>query len=106
MDAGRILENVIYNHLALAADLFFVKEQREVDFLVCRGLKPVRAVNSTFEAVDEATVSREAEGLDRVSRGYGVPAELVSVYPVKGMPEGIENRLAHRYLADIGEEGT
>ena len=105
-DAGRILENVIYNHLSLTADLFFVKEQREVDFLVCRGLKPVRAVNSTFEAVDEATVSREAEGLDRVSKGYGVPAELVSVYPVKGLPEGIENSLAHRYLAGIGEEGT
>ena len=100
-DIGRILENVVFNHLDPLGDLFFVKEKGEVDFLLCEGLRPVKAINSTFEAEDGTTVSREVRGLSRASRGYDVPALLVSVYPVKGLPDDIENRLAHRYLVEI-----
>ncbi len=98
-DEGRVLENVVYSHLVGRGDLFYLKGNGETDFLVCEGLRPVRAVGVTFEAGEESTVRREARALTAATSAHGVPAELVSVYPVKGLPEGIENRLAHRYLA-------
>lgn len=100
-DEGRVLENVVYNHLAGRGDLYYLKLNGETDFLVCEGLRPLRAVGVTYEASEEATMRREARSLTAAARAHGVPAELVSVYPVKGLPEGIENRLAHRYLAEI-----
>jgi predicted AAA+ superfamily ATPase len=100
-DEGRVLENIVFNHLVDQGDLFYLKENGETDFLVCEGLRPVRAVGVTFEAPEEATVLREARALTAATKAHGVPAELVSVYPVKGLPEGIENRLAHRYLTDM-----
>ena len=101
-DEGRVRENVVFNHLVDQGDLYYLKENGETDFLLCEGLRPVRAVNVAFEAPEDATVRREVRGLASAMERYDVPAELVSVYPVKGLPEGIENRLAHRYLAAIG----
>jgi len=100
-DEGRVLENVVFNHLVGQGDLFYLKENGETDFLICEGLRPLRAVGVTFEASEEATVRREARALTAAREAHKVPAELVSVYPVKDLPEGIENRLAHRYLAAI-----
>ena len=100
-DEGRVLENVVYNHLVGKGDLYYLKENGETDFLVCEGLRPLRAVGVTFEAPEVATVHREARALTAATSRFNVPAELVSVYPVNGMPEGIENRLAHRYLAAV-----
>lgn len=100
-DEGRVLENVVYNHLVGRGDLFYLRGNGETDFLVCEGLRPMRAVGVTFEATEGSTVRREARALTAAVDAHGVPAELVSVYPVKGLPEGIENRLAHRYLAAI-----
>ncbi len=97
-DFGRILENIIFNHLHLLGDIFFVKNAHEVDFLLCNGLKPIKAINSAFEAVEESTISREIKGLLKVMKKFNIPAELVSVYPIKDLPEDIENRLAHQYL--------
>jgi predicted AAA+ superfamily ATPase len=98
-DEGRVLENVVYNHLVGRGDLFYLKEKGETDFLICEGLRPVRAVGVTYEAPEDATVRREARALTAAVEAHGVSAELISVYPVKGLSEGIENRLAHRYLA-------
>ncbi len=100
-DEGRVLENVVFNHLFDQGDLYYLKQNGETDFLLCEGLRPVRAVGATFEATEEATIRREARALTAATKAFDVPAELVSVYPVKGLPEGIENRLAHRYLAAI-----
>ena len=100
-DEGRVLENVVYNHLVGRGDLYYLKQNGETDFLICEGLRPVRAVGVAFEAPEEATVRREARALTAATSRFDVPAELVSVYPVKGLPEGIENRLAHRYLAAV-----
>lgn len=100
-DEGRVLENVVFNHLVGQDDLFYLKVNGETDFLVCDGLRPLKAVGVTFEAPEEATVRREARALTAAMKAHKVPAELVSVYPVKGLPEGIENRLAYRYLADM-----
>jgi predicted AAA+ superfamily ATPase len=100
-DLGRVLENVVFNHLVGQGDIFYLKPDGEADFLVCEGLRPLRAVNVTFEAPEGPTARREARGLVAAVRDHGVPAEVVSVYPVRGLPEGIENRLAHRYLATL-----
>lgn len=99
-DDGRILENVVFNHLDPEGDLFFFKDTNEVDFLLCDGLKPIRGVNSTFEADEERTLSREIRGLKMVRERYDIPVDIVSVYPVEGLPEGITNRLANRYLVE------
>ena len=100
-DEGRVLENVVYNHLVGQGDLYYLKANGETDFLLCDGLRPVRAVGVTLEAIEEATLRREARALTAAIDAHKVPAELISVYPVKGLPENIENRLAHRYLAGI-----
>ena len=99
-DNGRVLENVVFNHLDPEGDLFFFKDTNEVDFLLCDGLKPIRGVNSTFEADEERTLSREIRGLEMVRERYDIPVDLVSVYPVGSLPEGITNRLANRYLVE------
>ncbi len=100
-DEGRVLENVVYNHLVGGGDLYYLKENGETDFLICEGLRPTKAIGVAFEAAMEATLRREARALMSATRAFNVPGELVSVYPVKGLPEGIENPLAHRYLANI-----
>jgi len=100
-DAGRVLENVVFNHLSPLGDVFFEKHIKETDFLLCDGLRPIRAVNVTFEAPVRTTVAREVQGLSDASKRYGIPAELVSVYPVEGLPAGIENRLAHQFLLEL-----
>ena len=92
---------MVFNHLVGQGDLFYVRENGETDFLICEGLRPLRAVGVTFEASEEATVRRESRALTAAMKAHKVPAELVSVYPVKDLPEGIENRLAHRYLAAL-----
>ena len=52
VDHGRVLENIIYLHLSRkTADIYYGKNQREVDFIVCDGLKPISIMNVTFEAV-------------------------------------------------------
>ena len=99
-DSGRILENVVFNHIQDKADIFFWKNSYEVDFILCTGLKPTSAINTTFEADEESTLSREIKGLKKISKNLNIPSRLVSVYPLKGLPEPVEHRLAHRYLAE------
>jgi len=100
-DAGRVLENIVFNHLSPLGDVFYEKHLKETDFLLCEGWKPVRAVNVTFEAPARTTVAQEVQGLSDSSKRYGIPAELVSVYPVEGLPAGMESRLAHRFLLEL-----
>jgi hypothetical protein len=100
-DEGRILENVVFLHLAARSpSMFYAKDSKEADFLLCDGLKPLRVVNVTLEAGEGDTLRREIESLGHFMRKYGVPGELVSMYPSK-VPEGVVARLAHRYLAGL-----
>ncbi|MBU2564757.1 MAG: ATP-binding protein [Candidatus Thermoplasmatota archaeon] len=96
-DTGRILENMVYLHLKIKKDIYFLKNAKEIDFIVCRGLQPIKLVNVSYEAEKKETINREVDSLLYFGKMYKVPLELVSVYPVH-VPQGISSHLAHRYL--------
>lgn len=101
LDQGRILENVVFNHLNRMKDLYYWKNSYEVDFLRCEGLKPITAINTTFEAKEDTTMKRELKGLKKAGENFKIPVILVSVYPIKGLPEEINHRLAHHFLNEL-----
>ena len=98
-DLGRILENAVYLHLRDKYDVFFGKNRREVDFLLCDNLKPLKIVNVTYEVNDRITLKREITGLKHFMNEYGVPGEFVSMYPFNA--DDIPVRLAHRFCAEL-----
>ncbi len=97
-DHGRVLENVVYLHLSRDNDLFFLKNGKEVDFLVCQNLKPKRIVNVSYDLQDDNTRKREFSSLKYFQERMKLPAELVSYYPAK-IGGNITLRSAHRYLS-------
>jgi predicted AAA+ superfamily ATPase len=99
-DSGRLFENIVYNNIQNRADIYFWKNTYEVDFILCSGLKPNSAINTTYEATEESTLSREIEGLKKISKKLEIPSFLVSVYPIKGLTESVEHRIAHRFLIE------
>lgn len=96
-DTGRILENMVYLHLKRKKDIYFLKNAKEVDFIVCMGLQPIKLVNVSYEAEKKETINREVDSLLYFGKMYKVPLDLVSVYPVH-VPHGISSHLSHRYL--------
>jgi predicted AAA+ superfamily ATPase len=103
-DRGLVLENLVFNHLAGRGDIYFERNGGEVDFLLCRGTRPVEAVNVTYEVNDRAAFDREMRGLLRIAGKHGIKTRLVSVYPVSGLPGSVEGRLAHRFLAGAADK--
>ena len=99
-DTGRLLENAVYLHLRKRNDIYYAKNGRELDFVVAEGLKPARLVNVAYMAEDPDTLKREIASLRYFAERIGGKPELVTVYPVKPQ-EGIEMRLAHRYLLEF-----
>ena len=77
--------------------VFYGKNSKEVDFIVCEGLEPIKIINVTLEAESEKTLKREIDSLHYFHDKYKIPGELVSLYPCK-VPESINFRLAHRYM--------
>ncbi|OYT58781.1 hypothetical protein B6U71_03805 [Euryarchaeota archaeon ex4484_178] len=98
-DLGRVLENAVYLHLRSRYDVCFGKNSREVDFVLCENLKPVRVVNVTYEAKDKKTVNREVSGVNHFMEKYGVPGEIVAMYPFEA--KDVSVRLAHRFCSEI-----
>jgi predicted AAA+ superfamily ATPase len=98
-DAGRRLENAIYLHLKNKYEVFFGKNSKEVDFVLCENLKPVKVVNVTYEARDKKTIKREVSGIRYFMKEYGVPGEIVSMYPFDAGE--IPVRLAHRFCLEL-----
>lgn len=96
-DTGRSLENLVYLYLKRRNDIYFLKNTKEVDFIVCRGLQPIKLVNVSYEAEKKETIKREVDSLLYFGKTYKAPLELVSVYPAQ-VPPGISLHLAHRYL--------
>jgi predicted AAA+ superfamily ATPase len=97
-DMGRVLENMVFLHLKQKGfDLFYGKNGKEADFIVCKGLNPLRIVNVSLEVVDKRTLQREIGSLHYFQEKINVPAELVSLYPCL-VPDDIQFHLAHRYL--------
>ena len=97
-DHGRILENVIFLHLKrVEYDLYYGMNGKEVDFVIAKGLKPLKITNVTYMAENERTREREVSSLKYFMDTMNVPAEMVSLYPFE-VPENITYHLAHRYL--------
>jgi predicted AAA+ superfamily ATPase len=97
-DIGRILENMVFLHLLRRRhDLYFGKNKKEVDFIICEGLKPQRILNVTYEADKKETKERELASLLHFQKEIGIDGEIVSMYPFK-VPNNIELHLAHRFL--------
>ncbi|PKK85810.1 MAG: hypothetical protein CVT48_03850 [Thermoplasmata archaeon HGW-Thermoplasmata-1] len=104
-DYGRRLENIIYGHLKISwDDIYFVKDEKEVDFMLCSGLEPKKLINVTYDAGNEGTLQREIASLNHFSTRFKIPAELIAAYPCPTPPE-IGFRLAHRYLLKQEQEG-
>ncbi len=100
-DHGRVLENIVYLYLQKAReDIYFGKNHKEVDFVICDGLKPIEVLNVTYEAEAESTLEREISSLEYFAKKYDVPAGLVSLYPCN-VPEDVQFHLAHRYLEKL-----
>ena len=99
-DTGRLLENAVYLHLMRKNGIYYARNGKEVDFVVTEGLKPVRLVNVAYMAEDPETLRREISSLRYFAERLGGRPELVTVYPVKPQ-EGIDTRLAHRYLLEL-----
>jgi predicted AAA+ superfamily ATPase len=98
LDSGRILENMVYLHLLRKGhDIYFGKNKKEVDFIICEGLKPQKIMNVTFEVETRETKERELASLSHFQKEIGVEGEMISMYPFK-VPKDIELLLAHRYL--------
>ncbi len=98
-DMGRILENAVYLHLRSKFDVFFGKNTREVDFVLCDNLRPIKVINVTYEAKDKRTISRELSGIRHFMKEYNVPGEIVTMYPFDS--KDILMRLAHRFCAEF-----
>ncbi len=97
-DHGRILENVVYLHLKRRfEDVFIGKNEKEVDFILCDGLKPLKCVSVSYDATDKGTLDREISSLKHYQEKLGIPCELISMYPAS-LPGNIKLRLAHRHL--------
>jgi len=100
-DLGRVLENVVYLHLKRnEPDLFYARNSHELDFLVCKGLDPVKGVSVCLEASDPITSKREISQLEYFKKRLDIPIEVISLDPIS-VPEGIEQRSAHRYLSEF-----
>lgn len=99
-DAGRLLENAVYLHLRRGNEIYYARNGKEVDFVVTEGLRPVRLVNVAYTAEEPETLKREINSLKYFSERIGGQPELVTVYPVRPQ-EGVEMRLAHRYLLEL-----
>ena len=106
-DLGRLAETVVFGALQRTPQdgLFYWRNGREVDLVVRRGERVVRAVQVAYELRDAATVAREFEGLERAAEVFPAAARLLVVQkPQKTLPRGVAaapgvlTRLLWRFL--------
>ncbi len=97
-DSGRILENLVFLYLLRKGhDIYFGKNKKEVDFVICEGLKPQKIMNVTYEAETKETKERELASLLHFQKEIDCEVEIVTMYPFK-VAKNIELLLAHRFL--------
>jgi predicted AAA+ superfamily ATPase len=93
-ERGRLLETMVSNELKRRGhDLFYWKDvrEREVDFVVCEGLKPVSLIQVCEGIDDERVLKRETGGLYLAGEELGV-SELIlltDTIPHLPVPAGI-----------------
>jgi uncharacterized protein len=92
-ERGRLLETIICNHLARTGkNLFYWKDERnrEVDFVVCDGLKPLSIIQVSENTDDEKVWKRETESLLSAGEALGVNDLMILVNNISRKPP-VEN---------------
>jgi predicted AAA+ superfamily ATPase len=93
-EKGRLLETIVCNHnVSKGYNLFYWKDEkgREVDFVICEGLKPIRLVQ-VAETIDNSKVwKRETESLLSARAAFGGIDSIVLTNNITETPkvEGI-----------------
>jgi len=88
-ESGRLLETIICNHLARRENnLFYWKDERnrEVDFVVCDGLKPISVIQVSENTDDERVWKRETEALLSAGEALGVSDLMILVNNISRRP--------------------
>lgn len=104
-ERGRLLETLVCNHLiSKGFNLFYWKDEREreVDFVVCEGLKPVSLIQ-VCETIETAKVwKRETESLLNAKESLGVTEATLLVYQHTDTPviEGLTVKSLLHWLLD------
>lgn len=93
-ERGRLLETVVSNELKRRGrDLFYWKDirEREVDFVVCEGLKPLSLIQVSERIEDEKVMKRETTALFLAGEELAVTdlILLTESAPALPVPEGI-----------------
>ena len=93
-ERGRLLETVVSNELKRRGhDLFYWKDvrEREVDFVVCEGLKPLSLIQVSERIEDEKVMKRETGSLLLAGEALGISdlILLTETIPHLPVPPGI-----------------
>lgn len=104
-ERGRLLETIVCNQLVSKGySLFYWKDEREreVDFVVCVGLKPVSLIQVCETIENEKVWKRETESLLNAKVSLGLEDAILLVYQHTEMPavEGITVRTVLDWLLD------
>jgi predicted AAA+ superfamily ATPase len=72
-DHGKLLENLVYLELRRKnSDIYFFKQQKEVDFLVCDEYQPEAAYQVSYTISDTDTRERDISALIELNKVYSV----------------------------------
>jgi predicted AAA+ superfamily ATPase len=72
-DHGKLLENLVYLELRRKnSDIYYFKQEREVDFLVCDKYQPEAAYQVSYTISDTDTREREISALIELNKMYSV----------------------------------
>ena len=79
-DRGRMLENIVYLQLKRNnqyKDIYYHKEKKECDFVLCEALRVVEAIQVCADLQDPKTKDREIKGLLDAMRTYNLERGLL-----------------------------
>jgi len=89
-ERGRLLETIVCNHLARKEkNLFYWKDERnrEVDFVVCEGLKPVSIIQVAAHVDGDRVWKRETDALKIAGEVLNVSDLTLLVHEIRNVPE-------------------
>jgi len=87
-DAGRLMENVVFLELFRRhEEIFYWKEEKEVDFVAKDGNKIKKLIQVCFNLDKDETQERETEALIKASKSVGCEDLKVITYEEEGQEE-------------------
>lgn len=87
-DNGKLLENVVFLYLrrtlSLQENIYYYKEKKECDFLICDQLQVTKLVQVSWSIHDEVTRKREVEGLLEAAHATACTDLLIVTFEEEG----------------------